>query len=144
MAGSVLGSHNWGRASICPIYKGKGSKTDVCNYRPISLLSIVSKIAERCVYSHIIPVLGDDIYALQHCFLKGRFTVTQLTQFSHEIGSIIDAQGQVDLDFSKAFDSVPHDLLILKLKKFGFPGKLSHIYLVDNRELLYQDVSQVG
>ena len=118
---------DWGGANICPIYKGKGSKGDVCNYRPISLLSIISKVAERCAYNHIIPVLSDDIFKLQHGFLKGRSTVTQLTQFFHEIGSIIDAKGQVDvlyLDFSKAFDSVPHDLLILKLKTFGFTGKL--------------------
>ena len=97
----------------------------MCNYKPISLLSTVSTVAECCVYNHIIPVLGEDIYALQHSFLKGRST--QLTRFFHEIGSMIDAQGQVDvlyLDFSKAYDSAPHDLLILKLKKFGFTGKL--------------------
>ena len=51
----------------------------VLNYRPISLLSIVSKDAERYVYNHII-VLGGDIHALQHGFLEGRSTVTQLAQ----------------------------------------------------------------
>ena len=72
-------------------------------------------------------------------YLKGRSTVTQLTQFFHEIGSIIDAKGQVDvlyLDFSKAFDSVPHDLLV-KLKTFGFTGKLLkwfESYLYDRQQ----------
>ena len=126
------------------MYKGKGSKDDVCNYRPISLLSIIRKVAERCVYNHIILVLSDDIYKLQHGFLKERSTVTQLTQFFHEIGSIIDVKGQVDvlyLDFSKAFDSVPHDLLILKLNTFGFTGKLlkwfeSYLYCRQQRAVI--------
>ena len=97
---------DWGRANICPIYKGKGNKKGVWLYRPISLVYIVSKVSERCVYNHIIPFLGDDIYALQHGFLKGRYADTQVTQFFHGIGSIIDDQGQVVvlyLDFSRFF-----------------------------------------
>ena len=117
--------HNsvWLRANVCPVYKGKGDKHCTSNYRPISLLSIVSKVAERSIHNHIMSVIGDSIYTNQHGFMEGKSTVTQLTQvFQH-----IDNSGQVDtlyLDFSKAFDRVPHHLLLQKMKVYGFNGSL--------------------
>ena len=69
----------------------------------------------------------DQIHHLQHGFVKGRSTVTQLVTVFHEISSILDGSGQVDmlyLDFSKAFDSVSHRLLIHKLQFFGFHSHL--------------------
>ena len=97
------------------------------NYRPISLLSIVSKVAERCIHNPIMSVIGDSISKNQHGFMGGKSTVTQLTQVFHEIGQHIDNSGQVDtlyLDFSKAFDRVPHHLLLQKMKVYGFNGSL--------------------
>jgi sarcosine oxidase/L-pipecolate oxidase len=59
---------------------------------------------------------------LQHGFLRGRSTNTQLFVVYHQILECISSGQEVDaiyLDFSKAFDSVPHNLLLLKLKSYG-------------------------
>ena len=117
---------NWRSANICPIYKS-GDKSDITNYRPISLLSVASKVAERCIFNRIYPLLHDQIYTLQHGFMKGRSTVTQLLQVLHDILKSVIKGEQVDmvyLDREKAFDKVPHDLLIEKLQSFGIYGNL--------------------
>ena len=115
----------WLRANVCPVYKGKGDKNFTSNYRPIYLLSIVSKVAERCIHNHIMSVMS--ILKNQHGFMEGKSTVTQLTQAFHEIGQHIDNSGQVDtlsLDFSKALDRVPHHLLLQKMKVYSFNDSL--------------------
>ena len=117
---------SWKHANIIPIHKS-GSINDVRNYRPISLTCIVSKVFERCVYNKINSHIIVDIHELQHGFMKGLSTTTQLLQVYDEINSIVDCKGQVDaifLDFSKAFDSIPHELLTYKLQSFGIQGKL--------------------
>ena len=108
----------------------------------MSLLSIVSKVLERAVVNNIYEVLIPHISVLQHGFLRGKSTVTQLLSVFHEISSHLDNAGQTDviyLDFSKAFDSVPHHLLIYKLKSFGFNGSLlnwlaSYLILATKRD----------
>lgn len=67
----------WKHANVCPIFK-KGSKLKVNNYRPVSLLSICSKILERCVFEHIIPVIDPMLHSLQHGFCKGKSINTQI------------------------------------------------------------------
>ena len=123
---------SWKQANVIPVYKS-GNIQDVRNYRPISLTCVVSKVFERCVYNKIAPHLIEQIHNLQHGFMKGFSTTTQLLQVYDEINAIIDNRGQVDtvfLDFSKAFDSIPHDLLIHKIQTFGIDGKL-HLWLKD-------------
>jgi hypothetical protein len=93
----------------------------------VSLLSIVSKIAERCVYDKIYPLICDKLCIHQHGFLKGKSTCTQLVDFTNALSSVLDKGGQTDViytDFSKAFDTVSHNMLLTKLKKFGFCGNL--------------------
>ena len=90
-------------------------------------MSIVSKVAERCIYDNVISVMGESIFRGQYGFIKGKSTTTQLTQIFYLIGESVDNNGQVDalyLDFSKAFDRVPHHLLLHKNKKYGFDGNL--------------------
>lgn len=69
----------WKHANVCLIFK-KGSKLKVNNYKPVSLLSICSKILERCVFYHIIPVIYLMLHSLQHGFRKGKSINTQLLQ----------------------------------------------------------------
>lgn len=125
----------WKRANIVPIHK-KGDKHNVSNYRPISLLNSVSKVMERCIVNYLYPFLRNVIHPYQHGFMRGRSCSSQLLKVYHNIGKILDRGGQVDivyLDFSKAFDSISHNLILYKLKYlFGFSEQLlswMHSYL---------------
>ena len=126
--------NSWKMANICPIFK-KGDRTNCENYRPISLLSILSKIFERAICNIIYPEIKDLISNNQYGFVQRRSTESQLYVFYDKISKILDSGGQTDviyLDFTKAFDSVPHHLLIHKLQTFGFNGTLLnwfHSYL---------------
>ena len=118
----------WKNANICPVFK-KGQRQNIRNYRPISLLPVLSKCLERCVYNLIIGQILPQLHPLQHGFMAGRSTATQLLLVYDEISRIVDNRGQVDvtyLDLAKAFDSVSHRLLIRKLKQFGINGTLSN------------------
>ena len=91
------------------------------------MLSIVSKIAERCMFNHIYPQLVNFLSTSQHGFTSGKSTTTQLVEFIEEVGRKLDHSDQTDiiyLDFSKAFDSVSHSLLLHKLHKLGISGIL--------------------
>ena len=126
LRGGVL-PNDWLKANVCPVYKGKGDKNCVNNNRPISLVSVVSKVAERCIYNNVISVMDESIFKGQHGFMKEKSTTTQLTQIFHLIGESVDNHGQVValyLDFSKAFDRVLHHLLLHKMKMSGFNGNL--------------------
>ena len=116
----------WKSANVAPVHK-KDDKNNAENYRPISLLCLSSKILERCIFNSIYNKIKHLISNLQHGFLRGRSTSTQLLIVLQDILANLDKNFQTDLiylDFSKAFDSVPHNLLILKLKSFGFCGSL--------------------
>ena len=113
----------WLNANITPIYK-KGERSDPANYRPVSLTSIPCKLLEHIIHRHIMDhfdkfnVLAD----VQHGFRKGRSCETQLSALVDDIMKILDNGNQADLiilDFSKAFDTVPHQRLLNKLKHVG-------------------------
>ena len=123
---------DWKCANISPVFK-KGSKSDITNYRQISLLSIISKLCERCVLRKLLPEVIQLLSKLQHGFIEGRSCVTQLLSVLHDLGAALDAGEEIDmiyLDFSKAFDSVPHRRLLYKLSLFGISGPL-HIWFTD-------------
>ena len=116
----------WKQANITPVFN-KGSKILVSNYRQISLLCIVSKLCECCMLRKILPGLIHLLSSVQHGFIRGRSCVTQPLTFHHGLGASLDAGDEIDviyLDFSKAFDSVPHGKLLHKLSLFGIQGPL--------------------
>ena len=96
----------WKSADVSPIHK-KDKKELAINYRQISLLSIISKVLERCVCNRFYEHVRDSINEAQHGFLHGRSCATQLLSTLHRIGQLLDKNTQTDilfLDFAKAFD----------------------------------------
>jgi hypothetical protein len=116
----------WKLANIVPVFK-KEIKEYVENYRPISLLSIISKVLERCVLVRLRDHLLQMLHRAQHGFIPGRSCVTQLVEVLNYIGLLLDSGQQTDviyLDMSKAFDKVQHSLVIAKLREFNISGSL--------------------
>ena len=116
----------WKYSNVVPIPKTELLK-EVCNYRPISLLSIVSKVFERCVYNRLIAHVSINLHYLQFGFLRGKSTTAQLLQDIQEIGKKLDRRIQTNIlnvDFAKTFDRVDHRLLLKKLENFRISGTL--------------------
>ena len=114
---------DWKTALIFPIFK-KGSCKSPANYRPVSLTCIPCKIFEHVLYSSIYKHLEANsiLCAPQHGFRKNRSCETQLVTTIHDIATHLNSGNQVDvlfLDFSKAFDKVPHKHLLYKLNYYG-------------------------
>ena len=117
---------SWKVASVKPLWKA-GNRSDVSNYRPISMLCVFSKIFERLVLQQLKPALRQLIHPNQHGFMGGRSTVTNLLVYEDFISRSMESGYEVDgiyTDFSKAFDKVDHDLLMYKLREAGFCGVL--------------------
>lgn len=109
------------KAVVIPIQKLPGI-TEPDKHRPISLLTLLSKVLERIVYAqiyqHVEPLLSDS----QHGFRRNRSTSTALLTITDQILQSMDNHCislLILLDLSKAFDSVNHDLLIAKLRTLG-------------------------
>lgn len=116
----------WKAALIVPVHK-KGSKSDIKNYRPISILNTISKVFEKIVHSIIYSVIVNGIGPYQHGFIKRRSTTSNLATFSNYVICNMEAGGQVDViytDFEKAFDRVDHVILLSKLQNLGIHGDL--------------------
>jgi hypothetical protein len=113
---------------VVPIFK-KGARTDPGNYRPVSLTSVPCKLLESIIEDEINKHLEENklIKHSQHGFMKGRSCSTNLIEFLEVVTKAVDSGESVDifyLDFSKAFDSVPRERLLVKLKAKGIDGKL--------------------
>ena len=118
----------WKEANIIPLFK-KGSRNKSENYRPVSLTSVICKLLEAIIRDHMMDFLIKHklINPSQHGFLKARSCLTNLLCFFEEITKWVDEGSPVDiiyLDFQKAFDKVPHQRLILKLKSHGMGNSI--------------------
>ena len=116
---------SWKRAVITPIYKS-GNKSLIVSYRLI-ILPKLSLIFEKLLFKFLYPIIKNQLSNYQFGFKKGRSTVTQLLLFLNELYTSLD-NGEISycfyLDFSKAFDKVPHSTLLHKLSLFGIGGNL--------------------
>ena len=110
----------WKIAKVTPIFKGQGSKDEKCNYRPISVLPIISKVFEKHIcksfYEHLKS--NDMLHKLQSGFRKSHSTETALIRLVDQLFFDLDENkvtGLVFIDYKKAFDLINHDILLARL-----------------------------
>ena len=128
-------------AKVIPLHK-KESILNYLNYRPISLLSVFSKIYEKTIYCRIYSYLVKNnlIYDKQFGF-RGNHSVNHaIISITEYIRNLID-QGEyvcgVFVDLEKAFDTVHHDILCDKIKSYGLRGNINNLlksYLTNRKQ----------
>jgi hypothetical protein len=121
----------WKIGHVSSIHKRKGPKSDPEMYRPVTLTDIICKRMESCVKDSVSEHLLDNrlISRQQHGFLAKRSVQTQLLECVNDWSKALDSGYSIDviyIDVSKAFDTISHELLKQKLKKYGIGGKFYH------------------
>ena len=114
---------DWKLANVTPVFKN-GQRNLPNNYRPISLTSQACKVLESIICDHIITFLSDkNIFCTQqHGFTYHKSCFTNLLETFEDWTKSNDQGLSTDivfLDFKKAFDSVPHQRLLIKLRGYG-------------------------
>ena len=143
---SLLFPHDLKLADVAPVYKKK-SKACKDNYRPVSILSNISKVYERCIYDQI-QTYFDQILSKYQCgFRKGYNVQHCLIALIEKWKQSVDkggAFGALLTDLSKAFDCLSHELLIAKLDAYGFDKRslvLIYNYLSNRKQRVKIDDS---
>ena len=135
----------WKIGAVSPIHK-KICRASVKNYRPVTLLSIVSKVLERCMYDPIEKQFSDHLTTNQHGFVKKRSVVSNMLCFLNDVQVALEGNPNsvysLYTDFSKAFDKVPHAELLIKVRRIGVGGcvlSLLKDYLCNRKQFVRCD-----
>ena len=98
-------------------------RTEIKNYRPVSILNCFSKVYERFIHKNLTASVTKFLSDFISAYRKRYSTNHVLLKLIENWKAVIDSNlftGAVLMDSSKAFDSIPHDLLITKLHAYGF------------------------
>ena len=148
---SGLVPDDWRTAFVTHIFK-KGSKSYPGNYCPISLTSFPCKLMESNMRDEMIDyfISNQLIKSFQHGFMTNKSCTTNLLKFLETITKQFDDGDPMDiiyLDFSKAFDKVPHQRLLRKMKALGISRHILRwieAWLTDRRQRTVQNSSSSG
>jgi hypothetical protein len=106
-------------ATVLPLYKGKGSRRLASNYRPIVLLNAFCKIFERYLFLRVYERVSSKLINEQHAYRKGKSCHSAASVFTQFVFDKIDIKknkvGAIFVDLKKAFDTISHEKLTLKL-----------------------------
>ena len=137
-------------ANVIPIFK-KGDSTNLNNYRPISLLPVISKIFEKIINNQLTKVIDNGyIDHNQYGFRRGHSTEDAVLKFIDKLEKDIATKKHVVsiyVDVSKAFDSCDHGIIINKLKRTGLNSvgvNLMRSYLKDRKQIVIVNNTQGG
>lgn len=137
-------------AKVIPLYKNKGDIKNVSNYRPISMLSVFSKLFEKLIHKQIFNYLNENniINNSQYGFRTNHSTFHALINATENLYKSLDNKLHtlaIFIDFSKAFDTVDHSILYNKLQHYGIQGNLLELiknYLSDRSQYVYYGNNQ--
>ena len=133
----------WKTSQVAPIFKEKNKASVEC-YRPISLLYSASKVFEKIIFDNIYPNVQPFLQNAQYGFRQKRSAVLHMEQFLSKVYGLygdknVQALSVLYLVFSKAFDKVPHSILIAKLRNIGLGIQIQDIvkdYLTDGMQFV--------
>ena len=114
-------------STVVALHKA-GDTSEPSNYRPVSLTPIIAKVMESIMHDNLLVHIENNqlIHESQHGFRKNHSTTTNLIYFWNDITNYANKKNEISIiytDLRKAFDSVPHDLLLFKLSKLGIQNE---------------------
>lgn len=133
--------HKWKLSLVTPLHKS-GDKSDIQNYRPISIISAISKILEKIMFIFIQNKVQSLLCPQQHGFTIKKSTISNLAEYVNFLSSNLANGGQIDsiyTDFAKAFDKVMHEIILKKLDQFPLNNCTKawiHSYLIERVQIV--------